>query len=96
MSYVVYETATTKLVSTKAYKTMAAARAARTRKINKEYARTGCPLLDSAYAVAGTADYYANIERQVPVVNMMSGKTVMESVNTPNFMSVGSEAYWSA
>jgi hypothetical protein len=47
------------------------------------------------YAVAEYTDFCANIEKQVQRVNLMSGQTYMESVNTPNYMSPASEAYWS-
>ena len=94
MGYVVYEVASTKLVSTKEYITRSAAKAAKTRHINKEFKRTGNPLLDDCYAVASVADYYANIEKQVTRVNLMSGKEYQESVNTPNYCSPASEAYW--
>lgn len=95
MGYVVYEVESTKLVSNKQYLTRSAAKAAKTRHINKEYKRTGCPLLDGCYEVAGVADYYANIERKVTRVNLMSGNEYQESVNTPNYCSPASEAYWS-
>ena len=51
------------------------------------------PLYTAAIA---EAEYYAkNIERFVTRKNMMSGKEYTESVNTPNYMSPASEAYWS-
>jgi len=51
------------------------------------------PLYTAAIA---EADYYhKNIEKFVTRTNMMSGKEYTESVNTPNYMSPASEAYWS-
>jgi len=48
------------------------------------------------YAVAEYTYYQDNIEREVERVNLISGHTYKESVNTPNYMSPASEAYWSA
>ena len=39
--------------------------------------------------------YRNEIEQQVEVTNMMTGKKFKESVNTPSFMSPSSESYWS-
>ena len=39
--------------------------------------------------------YRNEIEAQVEVTNMMTGKKFKESVNTPGFMSPSSESYWS-
>lgn len=47
------------------------------------------------YAVAEYTYFQDNIEKMVERVNLMSGQTYMESVNTPNYMSPASEAYWS-
>jgi hypothetical protein len=89
MAYVVFNTETTRLVRRKngaeTFKTAAAAQAHITRSLD-----------GSKYAVAAANDYYANIEQQVERVNLITGKTYMESVNTPGFMSPASEAYWSA
>jgi len=40
--------------------------------------------------------YYTSVEAKVERVNMMSGKTYWESINTPSYCSPASEAYWSA
>jgi hypothetical protein len=40
--------------------------------------------------------YRMFIEQTVEKVNMMSGKTYRESVNTPGYCSPSSESYWSA
>lgn len=39
--------------------------------------------------------YRSEIEEQIEVTNMMTGKKFKESVNTPSFMSPSSESYWS-
>lgn len=95
MGYVIYDKETTKLLTRKEYITRSAARAARTRYLNKEFKRTGCPL-GPEYDIAESDVFYSVIEKRVPVENLMSGKVVYEGVNTQSFMSVGSEAYWSA
>ena len=106
--YVIYDQATTKIIEnvryrpyrvTSHYKTMPAALAARTR-MQRRYedenglrsADTG-PLFD--YGIAEVNHYHKRIERQVKRVNLMSGEEYYESVNTPNYCSPSSEAYWS-
>jgi len=97
MSYVIYHKDTTQIAAKSAkgyrrdaiYKTMSAAKAALTR-MDKDM-----PGSVFEYAIAELGYYYANIEKQVEKINMMSGKKYMESVNTPNYMSPASEAYWS-
>ena len=39
--------------------------------------------------------YRNEIEAQEEVTNMMTGKKFKQSVNTPNFMSPACESYWS-
>ncbi len=105
--YLIYDQSTTKILSREgkryyqeaAYKTYAAAQAALTRMQKKWVQREGVaaqaegPLFTAAIA---EAEYYnTNIERFVTRKNMMSGKEYTESVNTPNYMSPSSEAYWS-
>ena len=46
------------------------------------------------YAVAEYTYFQDNIEQQVERTNLMSGEKYKESVNTPNYMSPASEAYW--
>ena len=103
--YLIYEQHSTRFMSREckryyqeaAYKTYAAAQAALTR-MQKKYLKAhvdaaGGPLFTAAIA---EAEYYSkNIERFVTRKNMMSGKEYTESVNTPNYMSPASEAYWS-
>jgi hypothetical protein len=40
-------------------------------------------------------DEFSKIEKTEVVTNMMSGKPVVQSVNTPNCCDVSSETYWS-
>ena len=51
-------------------------------------------LIPSNYACAEIAHYRKEIEQFHMVKNLLSGKEVRESVNTPNYCSVGSEAYF--
>ena len=102
--YYIYDQSTTKILSREsksyqqaAYKTMSAAQAALTR-MQKKYAQRNAdaaqgPLFTAAIA---EAEYYRkNIERFVSRKYLMSGKEYTECVNTPNYMSPSSEAYWS-
>ena len=79
------------------YKTMAAAKAALTR-MSKRYR---ADLLDSVndpvfrYGIAEADYFHKSIEKSRKTSNMMSGKPIVEPVNTPNYMSPSSEAYWS-
>lgn len=94
MGYVVYSTETTRIVTEKrygkeVYATEAAAKAAKTRMVRK-----GKHAAD-AIEVAEITVYKTLIEKMVKRVNLMSGKEYYESVNTPNYCSPASEAYWS-
>ena len=79
------------------YKTIAAAKAALTR-MSKRYR---ADLLDSVndpvfrYGIAEADYFHKSIEKSRTTSNMMSGKPMVEPVNTPNYMSPSSEAYWS-
>ena len=79
------------------YKTMAAAKAALTR-MSKRYR---ADLLESVndpvfrYGIAEADYFHKSIEKSRTTSNMMSGKPMVEPVNTPNYMSPSSEAYWS-
>ena len=81
----------------KSYKTMAAASAALT-KMSKRYR---ADLLDSVndplyrFGVAEAAYFHTSIEKSRVVENMMNGAPLVETVNTPGYMSPRSEAYWS-
>jgi hypothetical protein len=47
------------------------------------------------FAVAELGDFRTNIEKYETVTNLMSGKPVRQSVNTPLSCDVSSETYWS-
>jgi hypothetical protein len=91
---VVYNVETTAIVRAKpfvdaVFKSMGAAKACKTRLVkNGKYTAEQLEVAD--YVV-----YKTLIEATVEKTNMMSGKTYRESVNTPNYCSPSSEAYWS-
>ena len=94
MAYVVYRTSDTRIVTEKrygkeTYATEAAAKAAMTRMIKKNK-HPGEEL-----RVQDLQAYRMFIEQKVKKVNLMSGQEYWESVNTPNYCSPSSEAYWS-
>lgn len=94
MAYVVYEVESTQIATPKPYgkthyATEGAAKAAKTR-MEKGKRWAGKEL-----AVAEAEAYKLCIEKMVKKVNLMSGKEYYESVNTPNYCSPASEAYWS-
>lgn len=94
MAYVVYEVESTRIATPKPYgkeyyATEGAAKAAKTR-MEKGKRWAGKEL-----AVADSETYKLLIEKMVKRVNLMSGKEYWESVNTPNYCSPSSEAYWS-
>ena len=81
----------------KAYKTAAAAQAALTR-MSKRYR---ADLLETVndpqyrFGVAEANYFHTTIEKSRTVKNMMNGAAIVETVNTPGYMSPRSEAYWS-
>ena len=100
--YYQYELSTSRII--KQFKTMSAAKAAITRASNKwhkqrltapKYAPIATEDPQFAHGAAEAAYYHKNIEKFVTRKNMMTGKKFKESVNTPNYMSPASEAYWS-
>ena len=99
MAYVVYNTKTTAIVTERAFgrgsfKTLAAAKAARTRLLRK-FCMNTLLYKGEDLAVAESMHYINTIKRQVERTNLMTGKTYMEDVNTPRCCSPSSEAYWS-
>ena len=93
MSYIVYNKKTTKTIRAKTYgkeyyATEAAAKAFLTRMVKMGYRKED-------FAVAEIGDFRANIEKYENVTNLMSGKPVRQSVNTPLSCDVSSETYWS-
>lgn len=92
--YVVYDIKSTALITKRAfgrgsYKTLAAAKAARTRLIRRQ--KFSCNDL----AVANSEYYINHIKKMVERTNLLTGKKYMEDVNTPACCSPSSEAYWS-
>ena len=81
----------------KSYSTMSAAKAALTR-MSKRYR---ADLLETVndpqyrFGIAEAAYFHKTIEKSRTVKNMMNGAPIVESVNTPGYMSPRSEAYWS-
>jgi hypothetical protein len=47
------------------------------------------------YLIAESGVFYATIEKTTTVKNLMSGKDVVQSVNTPLACDPSSETYWS-
>jgi hypothetical protein len=93
MAYIVYNKETTKTIRAKAYgkdyyATEAAAKAFLTRMVKMGYRKED-------FAVAEIGDFRTNIEKYETVTNLMSGKQVRQSVNTPLSCDVSSETYWS-
>jgi len=105
--YLIYDQQSTRILSREGkryyqeavYKTYAAAQAALTRMQKKFVQREGVaaqgqgPLYTAAIAEA--AYYASKIEKTLTRKNMMTDQEYTESVNTPNYMSPASEAYWS-
>ena len=87
MMYVVYNKQTTRLVKKangdEFFSTSANAKRHVTRYLDHD-----------AYGIAAYDTYRDSIEAKVERVNLMSGQKYMESINTPNYMSPASEAYW--
>ena len=81
----------------KSYKTMSAAQAALTRMSKRYRADLKETVNDPQYRYGiAEADYFhTTIEKSRTRTNMMSKVEYTESVNTPNYMSPASEAYWS-
>lgn len=92
--YVIYDKQTTRIIKERSYSkeyyaTETAAKAAVTR-----FDKKGICNKDDV-AIASANDFHTNIEKTEVVVNMMSGKHVVQSVNTPHCCDVSSETYWS-
>ncbi|CAB4133550.1 hypothetical protein UFOVP257_272 [uncultured Caudovirales phage] len=92
--YVIYDKQTTRIIKERSYSkahyaSEAAAKAAVTRFDKKGI----CNKVD--VAIASANDFYTNIEKTEVVTNLLSGKQVRQSVNTPACCDVSSETYWS-
>ena len=81
----------------KSYKTMSAAQAALTRMSKRYRADLKETVNDPVYryGIAEANYFHTTIEKSRTRTNMMSKQQYTESVNTPNYMSPSSEAYWS-
>ena len=96
MSYVVYNIQTTRFLRNHpkvrtdktSFETEAAAKAALTREVNRGAVKR------EDFSIAGWAEFI-KIEKTETVPNLMSGKPVVQSVNTPLCCDPSSETYWS-
>ena len=79
------------------YKTMPAAKAALTRMSKRHRADMLESVNDPQYrfGIAEAGYFHKNIEKSRTVKNMMNDADIVETVNTPGYMSPRSEAYWS-
>lgn len=57
--------------------------------------RTGDEFNRDEYAIAETTDFINNIEKMVTRVNLMSKEKYEDRTNTPYFMRLDRETYWS-
>ena len=98
MSHVIYNIETSKIYEVRkpghyygktSYANERAAKAALTREVNKG------KINRDEYAIAEAGYYAENIEKYETVINLMSGKEVRQSVNTPLCCDPSSETYWS-
>lgn len=98
--YVVFNIFTTMILQSdkrsmynQSYKTLGAARGALTRAANAgDLGRWD----QEDFGILEAGEFRDTVEHQVPVRNLMSGKTVYERINLPYTLSVSSETYWSA
>ncbi len=97
MKFVIYEVETSAIVehpktSTRYYRYEKTAKAAITR-IRRDF--PSHRLSSTPLKIADTDTYYESIEKTEMVRNIMNGKLVEQSVNTPRCCDVSSELYWS-
>ena len=89
--FYVYNLKTSQVMQTRkgksTWKSLGAAKAFRTRMARMGYNTDEYGIVDTSL--------YSLIEQQVEKVNLMTGETYMESVNTPSCCSPSSETYWS-
>lgn len=92
MSYIIYNKKTgitlkdKYCINTRSFETQGAAKAYRTRLSNAG------KIIKSHYHVIEASKF---VDKKVMVRNMMSGKPVEQTVNTPRCCDVSSELYWS-
>ena len=92
MSFVIYDKDTTcwAPITNYSFQTERAAKGALTKALNK-----GLLQDREQYRIADYSDFINNIEKTVVVKNLMSGKDVKQSANTPRCCDPSSELYWS-
>lgn len=98
MSYVVYEKESTKRIDNlnggpkdkTSFASMGAAKAARTRFLKAQMVYGEADIL-----IAESTEFYASIEKDVEVKNLMSGQPTKIKANTPWCCNPASETYWS-
>jgi hypothetical protein len=95
MSYVVFETATTRYAGKKnkyddpIFGSLAAAKSHMTRLVKSgRYTADQLSVAESSY-------FHDWVEKIVERTNMMSGAVFFERINTPHYCSPSSETYWS-
>lgn len=94
MSYVIYGSKTTLLypTSTSNFKTEGAAKAARTRFLKKN---PDLLIKEDELLITDASTFNESIEKVIVRTNLISGNEYHEPINTPNYLSPASEAYWS-
>ena len=103
MSYVIFHKGTTRILRVHRkghwqdamYATKGAAKAALTRAAVDYIRKPAAVSNKEDYAIAEYDFFVKNIEKTEVVTNLMSGKPVRQSVNTPISCDVSSETYWS-
>lgn len=92
MAFVIYNKVTTRILGgcDRSFKTEPAAKAGLTRATN-----SGDVSDRELYSIAEKQYFHTNIEQQVERTNLMSGKTFLEPINTPPYLSPAYESYWS-
>ena len=93
--FTVYHKETTRILAAgpfeqQHWKTAGAAKAHLTR-----MAKADGALNTADYAIAPTREFWDSIEKKEVVKNLLSGKDVVQSVNTPACCDPSCETYWS-
>ena len=97
MYYIVYHKETTRYLKShpgvktdkESFASMSAAKAALTREV-----KAG-KVLREDFDISEAMNFRLNIEKKVTVHNLMNGRPVQQSVNTPACCDVSRETYWS-
>lgn len=93
MAYVIYNKDTTRLLNRTMYKTLAAAKRART--MACRYGSSRLTGLQSQFSIAEVSEFYKSIEKTEVKKSLLSGKEFVQPVNTPLCCDPSSETYWS-